>query len=193
MRSRGDVVVWRSVAYGHIRLAMPHIVVVERDDLIALWLPAGSRGQRLTGPPLFEVAEVTQLDWELQDTLWRQSCLKLHRPGRAHSLWHFWTDEGFDGWYVNLEDPWRRTEHGWDTRDHALDVVVEADGSWRWKDEDHLAAATARGQFNPEQAAAVRSEGERVLAERPWPTGWEDSRPPADWTPPELPAGWDVV
>jgi hypothetical protein len=39
----------------------------------------------------------------------------------------------------------------------------------------------------------VRAEGERVIAERPWPTGWEDWRPPRDWTRLPLPEDWDVV
>jgi hypothetical protein len=30
-----------------------------------------------------------------------------------------------------------------------------------------------------------------VLAERPWPTGWEDWRPDPQWSPPSLPEGWD--
>jgi hypothetical protein len=32
----------------------------------------------------------------------------------------------------------RRTRLGFDTRDQALDVVVEPDGTWQWKDEDQL-------------------------------------------------------
>jgi hypothetical protein len=40
---------------------------------------------------------------------------------------------------------------------------------------------------------AVRAEGERVIAEAPWPTGWEEWRPPATWTPLALPADWHVV
>ena len=112
--------------------------------------------------------------------------LKLHRFGTHHSLWYF-----EDGWYVNLEEPWRASSVGWDTRDLALDIVVERDGSWRWKDEDHLAAAVERGWITPEKASAVRAEGERVLAAWPFPTGWEDWRPDPRWEVPHLPAGWD--
>jgi hypothetical protein len=31
--------------------------------------------------------------------------LILGRPGRAHSIWLFWDDRGFAGWYINLEEP----------------------------------------------------------------------------------------
>jgi hypothetical protein len=64
-------------------------------------------------------------------------------------------------------------------------VVVDPDGSWRWKDEDELADAVYAGRVDE---AAVRTEAERVLAERPWPTGWEDFRPDPTWPIPELPA-----
>jgi hypothetical protein len=39
----------------------------------------------------------------------------------------------------------------------------------------------------------MKTEGERVIVSRPWPTGWEELRPPSDWCPLDLPASWDVV
>jgi predicted RNA-binding protein associated with RNAse of E/G family len=63
------------------------------------------------------------------------------------------------------------------TTDHALDVIVDPDGTWQWKDEDDLTEAQALGVFTLEQATAIRAEGERVIAAKPWPTGWEDWRP----------------
>ncbi len=65
-------------------------------------------------------------------------------------------------------------------------------GEPQWKDEDELDAATRVGRLTPEQATAIRAEGERVWRERPWPTGWEDWRAPSEWTTPELPADWDA-
>jgi len=47
--------------------------------------------------------------------------------------------------------------------------------------------------FDARSAAKVRAEGERVIAERPWPTGWESWRPPAEWQPLPLPEDWHVV
>jgi hypothetical protein len=77
--------------------------------------------------------------------------------------------------------------------DHALDVLVEPDGTWSWKDEDDLAEAQALGVFSGEEVAAIRAEGERVLSAPPWPTGWEDWRPDPSWPGPELRQDWDVV
>ena len=43
-----------------------------------------------------------------------------------------------------------------------------------------------------DEAARIRAEGERIVAERPWPTGWEDFVPDPAWPPPELPDGWEA-
>jgi len=42
-------------------------------------------------------------------------------------------------------------------------------------------------------AAEIRAEGARVIAERPWPAGWEGWRPPPEWAPLALPEDWHVV
>ena len=79
------------------------------------------------------------------------------------------------------------------TQDHVLDIWVPGEtGEPEWKDKDELAATTrGRALHRRTTAAAIRAEGARVWAERPWPTGWEDWLPPAEWPRPELPDGWD--
>ena len=99
-------------------------------------------------------------------------------------------DGQFEHWYVNFEQPLRRTPIGYDTFDHKLDLIVMPDGTYRWKDEDELEQAAALGIVD---AAAVRAEAERVLEEWPFPTGWEDWRPDPAWPIPQLPEGWDRV
>jgi hypothetical protein len=121
--------------------------------------------------------------------------LILVRPGDGFAFELLWRadDDTFAAWYVNLQEPLRRTALGFDTDDLVLDIWVEPDGSWEWKDEDELEVAVALGRFTAAQAAEIRSVGERVVAERPWPTGWEEWRPDPSWQLPRLPDGWDVV
>ena len=116
------------------------------------------------------------------------------RLGDPHTVELFWDEHWrFLGWYVNLQAPLVETVHGYDTTDWALDVWVEPDGAWEWKDEDDFAEAQALGVLTEARAAEVRATGERVVAERPWPTGWENWRPDPTWPLLSLPEGWDVV
>jgi len=99
-------------------------------------------------------------------------------------------------WYVNLQEPLRRTPVGFDALDLKLDVIVDLDGSWRWKDEDELAEAIARGLLPERDRARLRAEGERAvrhIAERepPFDRDWTTWRPDPAWPVPSLPEGWD--
>ena len=108
-------------------------------------------------------------DWELEPVeSWTRDAVVLARPGRAHSIYVFWREGAFEHWYVNFEEPLRRTPVGFDTFDQKLDLIVMPDGTYRWKDEDELEQAAALGLLDPE---AVRAEAARVLEEWPFPTG----------------------
>ena len=131
-------------------------------------------------------------EWSPGPHRWDDGWLLFVCPaGRAYGLWFFFGPDGtFGRWYVNLQAPYRRTPIGFDTRDHTLDLWTYPDGSHEWKDEDELAVAVRYGHHTAEDAAAFRAEGERVLAEWPFPTGWEDFRPEPDWPSPHFPQGW---
>ena len=190
----GDSIAIRGVCRGRIWSVFPSTVVRDGDELLAhLWRPGMMRvapfapdgsNQRL------------HTEWTLGEQEWVGTrVLWLWRPGSAWQLGHFWDDasDEFLGWYVNLQQPLRRTPIGFDTLDQHLDVVVAPDRSWRWKDEDELAEAVGYGEYSDDEAAAIRAEGERVVARLPalLPTGWEDFRPDPSWSVPRLPEGWD--
>jgi hypothetical protein len=135
--------------------------------------------------------------------------LKLRPHGASGILSFAWPDTPYAilllqnedgsprGWYVNLQTPLARTPIGFDTVDHALDVLVSLDrSSWSWKDEDELAEAIALGLFTEADATSFRSWGERAvehLVQRlpPFDVTWEEWRPDPSWPTPELPHGWD--
>ena len=162
----------------------------------ALWLPDGTivKSPTIDGRPIRDVSLRDRLTRPrgIADRVWRNGIVILGRPGRAHAIWHFWDGSRFRGWYVNLEEPWRPFRHGFDTSDHVLDLTVDPDGSWSWKDEDELEEAVELGAFSAEEAASFRAEGERVIAEWPFPTGWEEWRPDPEWPLPTVPYDWDA-
>lgn len=178
-----DVITW----------AVPHRLVFRDDDVAGLYVAPGTpckvTGRDGSGRYLDRWG-----DGDLRDHAWQwNGVLRLSRLHEAHSIDLYWSgDEGaFAGWYVNLQEPLVEDALGFHTRDNVLDLWVEPDGSWQWKDEDELVEAVERGYFTPAEASAIRAEGERVLADPPWPTGWEDWRPDPAWPIPELPDGWD--
>ncbi len=178
--------VWRDVHHGRVWRAQACRVVEESAQTIALWMPAGSPGKVPAGG-----IRIPGDDWELEDTAPGRDQICIARPGRAHSIYVFWGDDGeFTHWYVNFEQPLRRSPVGFDTFDEKLDLIVSRDGTYRWKDEDELEQAAAAGLLD---ADAVRAEAQRVLSEWPFPTGWEDWRPDPAWPIPQLPPGWERV
>ena len=192
----GDQIVVRHVLRGNVRFAAPVTVVQDTPELVATYLRVGTRYKRRNGP--FWRIE----DWQVSDEVWeRNDVLSLAAPGAAHAVFAMWHDgdRGFNCWYINLQEPYRRTAIGFDTMDQVLDIVVTADRSeWRWKDEEEFSRAQSMGLYSPEEARAIQAEGEKVLEsmhkdQPPFSSGWEYWAPPPDWPTPELPENWDDV
>lgn len=196
MLAPGAQALFRFVWPRRVFSAKPVTVVEDRVDRVVLWLAPGTGTK---APPGFHVsiAELSRQEWPLADWRWFGGRLMIWRPGDAHSVYVSWSDEGdFLGWYVNLEEPWRRTALGFDTTDHLLDVVVDPDWRWRWKDEDHLAEGVELGLFSPEKAAEIRAEGERAIERietrtSPYDEDWEAWRPDPRWPRPAISDGWE--
>ena len=179
----GAHVLMRHVWRDEIFLAVPVTVVQDEPDLLVTWLAPGTSYMR----PAARAA--LPFHQQLVDKPWRApGILQLTRPGEAHGVWVF-----PDGWYVNLQEPIRRTRLGFDTRDQLLDLIRRPDGRWRWKDEHELDAAVAAGFVSAGEAAEIRAEGERVIAADRFPTGWEDWEPDPAWRVPELPPDWHCL
>jgi uncharacterized protein DUF402 len=179
----GDAILQRHVWRDEIFLAFSVRVVQDAPDLLVTWLAPGTPYKRPA------VRDQLPFHQPLVDRPWTPpGTLQLTRPGAAHSIWIF-----DHGWYVNLQEPLRRTSLGFDTCDQLLDLVRSREGGWRRKDEDDLAESVRRGFLSNDEAAAIRAEGERVIAADPFPTGWEDWEPDPSWSAPGLPPGWDVL
>ena len=186
MWSSGDVVVLRELWKGRVWKARPWIVVQDEPDELVCWIPRGSPTKIPAG------SGIPRDDWELEDGVFTRPGIRIARPGALHSTILFKGETGLE-WYVNLERPLRRSRLGFDYLDRELDLLVRRDGTWEWLDENEFAQAQTVGVIAPEEAEAIREEGERVLSEWPFPTGWEDWQPDPSWPVPALPNGWDEV
>jgi len=201
----GEVIVVQEVWRNRLWAARPVIVVEDGDDELVLWCPRGT--VRKVPVPLSAPVESEHLavcletdTWALEDAAWDVSTLWLQRDADWHSTWVSFLESGEQwGWYVNFQEPSRRTARGVQTMDLALDIVVEPDrSSWRWKDEDEFDLFLARGVFSQEVGARVRQEAAAVIEriarnDPPFDSDWPSWTPDPGWGIPVLPAGWDVV
>ena len=197
----GSPIVLRGVWSQRLWFACPVVVVQDTPALIAVYWRTGTLvkipEKRFTPQ---DMLATEQLD--LVDKMWTETdVLMLAVPGAAHSVYAMWEagHTSFRCWYINLEDPLRRTSIGFDTMDHLLDVVASPDRSeWRWKDEDEFGEAEAIGVYSSAEARAIRAEGDRVIKlmqanQSPFCDGWEKWSPPTEWRIPVLPANWDNI
>ncbi len=200
--SPGDHIVYREVWRGKVWSARSVTVVQDTPDLVVLYLCSGTRWKLPAGNRDQWRHALQTVDWELRDVIWMWGdTLFLIRPGEAHAvdvLWRHETRE-FNAWYINLQEPLRRTAIGFDYMDQELDIVVKPDLSgWVWKDEDEFQKDVETGLTSPDQAREIRAEAERALERvrakaSPYSDGWETWHPPAGWPIPSLPEGWDKV
>jgi len=195
----GEVLVRRCWRGGKITFLMLTRVAADDDQGLRLWLPAGYPYWRSSGAD-----GLTREVWTGSDVLlWHPEGSADPLGGRStgYSVWWFWREGNFDGWHVNLEEPYQRWADrgsaGIDTADHALDLKVATDGRWRWNEEDEFRARTGHPMYwTSEHAERIRATGERLgrLAEQrafPFDGTWNGYRPDAGWTVPALPPGAD--
>ena len=103
----------------------------------------------------------------------------------------FWEAKSwrFMGWYINMQSPFFRTSIGFDATDDILDVWIEPDGTWAWKDSDELDEAVRTGACNAQAARAIRREAaqaiEAIPGREPFTDTWTTWRPDPDWPVPE--------
>ena len=178
---------------------MPVTVVRDTPDLVALYLCPGTRWKLPAGEDFLSLLQAGA--WRLRDVIAASGSLFLIPPGEAYAVRTVGGlgERDLDGWYVNLQEPVRRTALGFDFMDHALDIVVAPDLSeWRWHDEDELREAQELGLFSAQLVSQIQTAGERIVDQIrtksfPITDGWDKWLPPPEWSIPDLPTGWGEV
>jgi hypothetical protein len=181
MWSEGEPIVRREVRNdGRPWLEVPVVVVRDEPELLATYIPSGAP---FTFPPYPEPHP-----WASRTAWQGNGLLMLQRPGEAYAVFVFWhgAEREFVSWYLNLQEPFRRTSRGFDTQDHELDLLLHADGTVEWKDEELLERRVEEGRFTQPQAEAIRAEGARIEAELAarghwWDAWWALWEPDPAW------------
>lgn len=179
----GDIVTLRWVRNDPADLVVPVRIVEHSEQRTIVFLAAGSPLKaranrdgdlvRRDQPFLERERHVAYL---ADDTWTSNHTLMIHEPHRLGSVWLFWreTDWSFQNYYVNLQAPLEASSVGFDTADYLLDIVVQPDFRWSWKDEDEFEEALDHEVIPPVLLHAVKAEGRRFVREiegRQWPFG----------------------
>ncbi|WP_327116343.1 DUF402 domain-containing protein [Streptomyces sp. NBC_01341] len=195
----GGILRWNLFIGGHLSSSVPVRLVEHTDEGQLLWLETGTPMWLTDLPGGAHLRDIPPEErpaggYPLKAGRWPMGSALIHQPtaGGHAVFWFFGRRRRFRGWYVNLE---HRNHHGEDidVADHELDITVSRSHAWRWKDERSFAEKTGHPSYwSPDEAAAIRAEGERVvrLAETrtfPFDGSWCDFKPPSHWTIPPRP------
>lgn len=195
----GDELLVRDIFRGRVAFALPSRVVSEDDDRLIIYFAPGTLVCR---PRFSERKEffylLAQGMWDYEAFHWYNHHLQLTRFSDPYSVALIWNESWtFLGWYINIQEPLRRTAIGFDTFDQVLDVVVSLDRTWRLKDEDELELAQALNLFSAKEVAAIRNAAKEAidgLDDHPaFDDGWLAWRPEESWVPPTLPIDWELL
>jgi predicted RNA-binding protein associated with RNAse of E/G family len=199
-RSRGEVAALRYLTTdGRIEMCWPSRVVEDSPTLLALFVPAGTKYKAGPKRTAAEKLSMQRVLLPPDEYVWRADMLRLMFPGRQHSVWLFWANDThsrrFSSYFVNMEEPFRRTAVGFDTQDHTLDINVAPDLTWKWRDTESLDEHVKHGFYTDSLASEVWNEARRAIGEiergeHACLKGWCDWLPDPGWTIPEIPPEW---
>jgi len=201
--SFGDHVIFRQIWRERVWAAIPATIIEDRLDMISVYVAPGTKfiGPACTRQEYLHVQ--ASGEWNLMVYEWiGQHHVWASIPGEAYSIWTIWSDPDWShlGWKINPETPIkRRTNFGFDTTDHVLDVVLDIDlNSWQWKDEDEFAEAIALALFTSIDGEHIRQTALRATTEamtnrREQLQQWAAWRPPTRWELPVLTDRWKII
>jgi hypothetical protein len=201
----GDIVALRWGLDGRVLIEQPNYIVADGPDETVLLLLPGARCRVAhgiwDGAPASETAAligdfVNGATPALREHVWRSNrLLTVLRPGVHYAIMHFWREPDFDFacYYVNFQLPFKRTPAGFETFDLELDIVIDPDLSWEWKDAESYARDVQTGVIRTDWAEAIKLAQAKVfelLAAHAYPFDgrWLNFTPDPSWSPPTLPS-----
>lgn len=203
--SYGDVVTYRWRRKQPFDVVLPMRVVADREDVTILYTAVGTPMKaeatadgRVMSRDLAPFVERQSLVGGYVDWTWTKNhSLMFAFPDSLAAILLFFREETweFNYYYVNMQAILTRTDVGFDSADYMLDIVVQPDFSWEWKDLDEFADAR-RHEFLPgDLLDRIQSEADATIPQIesrgfPFDAGYETWRPDPTWDVPELPANW---
>ena len=202
----GEVVSWRGIYRERVWHVQPTLVVKDSpEELVLTLLPETECSAEETYPTGKQNGnrrwDFKDSDWKLEKYTWRTNRLLLiFEPEKFYSTIYFWNHERNDFlcYYINFQLPFKRNNNSVDTLDLDLDLIINPDFSFEWKDEDDYQKAIDHGIIFPEWVQGIEDAKKDVFArlevrQYPFDGKWLNWIPNPNWTPPTLPENWDKI
>ena len=143
--------------------------------------------------------EILSENWNLEKYAFHTNrFLILLEPEKYYESIYIWNQASgvFGCFYINFQLPFVRSPCGFDTFDLELDIVIDPDYQWHWKDVDEYQEGIRMGVLRPEWVQGIEQAQKEVferIEQRCYPLDahWLYWLPDASWTPPQLPLDWD--
>jgi hypothetical protein len=194
--------------------AAPHLVVTSDTDILVTYQPAGAvsivssnrdmaytRGMSRSERKLAALETLQVSPKQVYET---PTKLYFYTPGSWARINLGWdpSDGHFMGWYVNFELPAEHMADGLISKDLVLDIYVNPDLTWEWKDEQEFTEAIDRNLIDAHLRDTLATEADRVLAQVAAGEGafdprcdprWQAFHAPEHWATPSLPSDYAVT
>jgi protein associated with RNAse G/E len=201
-----DIVAWRGIYRNRVWNALTMIVVKDSpEEMVLALLPAAEcimpEGYVDGKDSHKRRWNFKNKDWEKQVYLWRDNrLLLLIEPQKYYSTIYFWNGDSneFLCYYINFQLPFQRSHCGIDTLDLDLDLVVNPDFSYEWKDIEDYQKAIEKEIILPEWTREIDLAKNEILDKLekrtyPFDGSWLKWMPDPNWSPPKLPKNWDKI
>jgi hypothetical protein len=207
----GDNCMLRGIVNSKVWMAQSVIVVEDKPELTILLLLPGAQCATPDGVWRRENEKdyAHSSRWLLkpgehlhpQEYTWKTNrVLGFLEPEKHYSCMMFWDQEtdSFVGYYINFQLPYQRSHCGFDTLDLDLDIVIDPQYNWQWKDENDYQHGIQVGGIHAEWVMGIEKDQPEVfkrIKERSYPLdgSWVNWRPDPAWQPPRLLKDWDKV
>src|SRR5215510_2774702 len=198
MWNYGDIVSWRGIFRNRVWHAQTVIIVEDsqNETVVALlpetecMAPEGYLQGKQSDKRRWNFKDKY---WELERYNWRTNrLLILLQPNNFYSTMYFWDDatNEFLCYYMNFQLPFRRSISGIDTLDLDLDLIINPDFSFEWKDEKDYQMAIEHEIISPEWIQGIDNAKSDIFdrfekRQYPYDGSWLAWMPNPNWMPPK--------
>ncbi len=210
-RQVGDHCVLRGIVNNQVWLAQSVIVVQDAPgETVLLLLPGAQcafpegywhrrRNEDSAHGTRWQEAKSNHL--VLREFTWQTNrILMFLEPEKYYSCFLFWdhASDQFSCYYINFQLPYRTSHCGFDTLDLDLDIVIDPQYNWKWKDVKEYEEGIREGGIQDEWVKGIEQAQADVfdrINQRRYPLdgSWLSWRPDPTWVPPALPEKWRMV